>query len=43
MMGRRASLFLLLVLSALGWLCIGLALAITWVGGRFVASLLGWA
>ncbi|MBB5691736.1 hypothetical protein FHS88_003897 [Roseomonas alkaliterrae] len=42
-MTRRASLFLIASLAVLGWVSVGLGLALTWVAGRFVAQLLGWA
>ncbi len=34
---------LLLTLVALSWLAVPIGLALTWVTGRFFASMLGWA
>jgi hypothetical protein len=42
-MSRRASLALLAALAALGWFGVAIGLALTWVAGRFFASMLGWA
>jgi hypothetical protein len=42
-MSRRASLGLLAVLAVLGWMATAFGLALTWVAGRFFASILGWA
>ncbi|MFN6954747.1 MAG: hypothetical protein ACK4PG_08130 [Acetobacteraceae bacterium] len=42
-MTRRASLFLIAGLAVLGWAGVAFGLALTWVAGRFVATLLGWA
>jgi hypothetical protein len=41
-MSRRASLALLATLSVLG-MGVAFGLALTWVAGRFFATLLGWA
>ncbi|WP_269846291.1 hypothetical protein [Falsiroseomonas bella] len=42
-MSRRASLTLVVTLSVLGWIGVAFGLALTWVAGRFFATLLGWA
>jgi hypothetical protein len=42
-MTRRASLFLIAGLAVLGWASVAFGLALTWVAGRFLATLLGWA
>ncbi|WP_372624923.1 hypothetical protein [Falsiroseomonas sp.] len=42
-MSRRASLALLAFLAAACWILAAFALALTWVAGRFFATLLGWA
>ncbi|WP_256370457.1 hypothetical protein [Roseomonas sp. AR75] len=42
-MSKRASLALLTTLSVLGWIGVMFGLALTWVAGRFFATLLGWA
>lgn len=42
-MSRRAGLALIAGLAVLGWVGAAFALAVTWVAGRFFASLLGWA
>jgi hypothetical protein len=34
---------LLSALAVLGWVGVAFALALTWVAGRFFATLLGWA
>jgi len=41
-MTLRARFFLLLTLVVLSWAAIPLGLAVTWVVGRFFASMLGW-
>jgi hypothetical protein len=41
-MTMRARLLLLLGLVVLSWLAIPFGLALTWVTGRFFASMLGW-
>ncbi|WP_372624957.1 hypothetical protein [Falsiroseomonas sp.] len=41
-MSARARLALLALLAALGWMAAAFGLAITWVVGRFFATLLGW-
>jgi len=41
-MSMRARLLLLLTLVVLSWATIPLGLALTWVAGRFFASMLGW-
>ena len=41
-MTMRARFLLLLGLVALSWSAVALVLALTWVTGRFFASLLGW-
>jgi hypothetical protein len=42
-MTMRARVMLLLTLVVLSWLAIPFGLALTWVTGRFFASMLGWA
>jgi hypothetical protein len=42
-MSKRASLALLATLSVLGWTGVMFGLALSWVAGRFFATLLGWA
>ena len=42
-MTMRARVMLLLTLVVLSWLAVPLGLALTWVTGRFFASMLGWA
>ncbi|WP_255466823.1 hypothetical protein [Roseicella aquatilis] len=42
-MTLRARLLLLLALVVLSWTAISIGLALTWVAGRFFASMLGWA
>ncbi|WP_372623406.1 hypothetical protein [Falsiroseomonas sp.] len=42
-MSRRASLALLGFLAAASWMLTAIALAATWVAGRFFAGILGWA
>ncbi|WP_270934579.1 hypothetical protein [Falsiroseomonas oryzae] len=42
-MSKRASFALLATLSVLGWIGVAFGLALTWVAGRFFATLLGWA
>ena len=42
-MTMRARLLLLLGLVVLSWAAIPFGLAMTWVAGRFFASMLGWA
>ena len=42
-MTLRARFLLLLGLIVLSWLAIPFGLALSWVAGRFFASLLGWA
>ena len=39
----RPRVLLLLWLVVLSWAAIPLGLALTWVAGRFFASMLGWA
>jgi hypothetical protein len=39
----RARFLLLLGLVVLSWAAIPFGLAMTWVAGRFFASMLGWA
>jgi hypothetical protein len=41
-MTMRARFLLLLTLVVLSWAAIPLGLALTWVAGRFFASMLGW-
>jgi hypothetical protein len=40
-MSRRASLVLIGGLAVLGWAAVAFGLALTWVAGRFFATLLG--
>jgi hypothetical protein len=42
-MTMRARFLLLLALAVLSWAAIPFGLALTWVTGRFFASMLGWA
>jgi hypothetical protein len=42
-MSKRASLAVVAVLSTLGWIGVAFGLAVSWVAGRFFATLLGWA
>ncbi|MGK7865207.1 hypothetical protein [Falsiroseomonas sp. E2-1-a4] len=42
-MSVRARFLLLLGLVALSWVAVAVGMALTWVTGRFFASLLGWA
>jgi len=42
-MTLRSSFFLLLGLVVLSWAAVPIGLALTWVTGRFFASMLGWA
>ena len=42
-MTLRARFLLLIGLVLLSWLAIPFGLALTWVTGRFFASMLGWA
>ncbi|WPB83708.1 hypothetical protein [Sediminicoccus rosea] len=42
-MTMRARFLLLLGLVVLSWAAIPFGLAVTWVAGRFFASMLGWA
>jgi len=42
-MTMRARFLLLLGLVVLSWATIPFGLAMTWVAGRFFASMLGWA
>ena len=39
----RSRFLLLLALVVLSWTAIPIGLALTWVTGRFFASMLGWA
>jgi len=41
-MTMRVRFFLLLRLVMLSWAAVPLGLALTWVAGRFFASMLGW-
>jgi len=41
-MTMRARFLLLLTLAVLPWAAIPFGLAVTWVAGRFFASMLGW-
>jgi len=41
-MTMRARFLLLLTLVVLSWAAIPFGLAVTWVAGRFFASMLGW-
>ena len=41
-MTMRARFLLLLILVVLSWAAIPFGLAVTWVAGRFFASMLGW-
>ena len=41
-MTMRGRLFLLLALVVLSWVAIPFGLALTWITGRFFASMLGW-
>jgi hypothetical protein len=42
-MTMRGRLLLLLALVVLSWAAVPIGLALTWVAGRFFASMLGWA
>ena len=42
-MTLRARFLLLIALVVLSWAAIPNGLALTWVAGRFFASMLGWA
>jgi len=41
-MTMRGRLLLLLALVVLSWVAIPFGLALTWITGRFFASMLGW-
>jgi hypothetical protein len=41
-MSRRESFALLALLAAASWILAAFGLALTWVAGRFFATLLGW-
>ena len=41
-MTMRARFLLLLTLVVLSWIAVPFGLAVTWVAGRFFASMLGW-
>ena len=42
-MTMRARFLLLVTLVVLSWAAVPISLALTWVAGRFFASMLGWA
>jgi hypothetical protein len=42
-MSARGRLLLLLALVVLSWAAVPIGLALTWVAGRFFASMLGWS
>ena len=42
-MSIRAWFLLLLTLIVLSWTAVTFGLALTWVAGRFFASMLGWS
>ena len=41
-MTMRARFLLLLTLVVMSWIAVPFGLAVTWVAGRFFASMLGW-
>jgi hypothetical protein len=42
-MTMRGRFLLLIALVVLSWAAVPIGLALTWVAGRFFASMLGWA